>query len=53
MNKISQPITYAPTYHLNLIDGSGVEKILTEHGEKIRSHLANLAGLDNERYAPI
>jgi hypothetical protein len=49
VDKPGASINYSPTYHLNLVDGEGVRRILDEHGREFHKYLARLAGLDNER----
>jgi len=37
------PVTYSPTYHINVVDATGVQKILDEHGDKIHRHLRDMS----------
>jgi hypothetical protein len=43
-------VHYSPTYHLNVLDSAGVQRVLAEHGETIREHLERLtqAGWANQ-----
>jgi hypothetical protein len=52
MNKLSQPTTQI-IYNIHAVDTTGIQRVLEDHGQVIKDHLSRLAGLDNERYAPI
>jgi hypothetical protein len=34
-------VHHSPTYHLHMIDGTGVDKLLEKHGDKFVNHAAN------------
>jgi hypothetical protein len=34
-------VHHSPTYHLNMIDGTGVGEMLQEHGQKFTDHVGN------------
>ena len=36
------PITYAPTYHINVLDSSGISQVLENHGAQMHKHLKGI-----------
>jgi hypothetical protein len=48
-----KPVTYAPTYHIQVLDATGVQRVLDEHGRTIHTHLSRLTSTDWERSAAI
>jgi hypothetical protein len=49
----SSNINYSPTYHIQVLDASGVHKVLQDHGEMIHEHLTRLAESDWSRSAVV
>jgi hypothetical protein len=44
IEKVAPPVSYAPTYHIQVLDSHGVKRVLDDHGDQIARHLQRIHG---------